>query len=379
MPKHKHVINLLETYVKGSDFKNKAFVFGGYLRDCIVGREPGDIDIILTAPAEEGLRFGVEFAKFAGDYEEGKNPTQINNAIRLCVCKGTPNEMWLDITPYNGDGVHEESVEQLIHSSFYHRDFAVNALYQDLTTGAIIDPAGISMKAFVERSLNTVTNDYDSLFWCFPSRLYRMFRIQAQTGFSIPTAQIEYARDHWWLGNFIERERIITEVARLREGKYASLALSNLKYAKLDPSDLTRADVFLGTGWCECEPGQEPARVKKEPHARWTSKNPVIYLNPSVEAVEIEFTKSGYCDFNAIQFSRGDGPLEEQVLDGNSVRIPTAGVKQMTLEIPSFVPSKVTDTTDSRELGIYVTKINTYKMGEKTETLIDCVPNYIAV
>ena len=181
------------------------------------------------------------------------------------------------------------------------------------------------------------------------------------------------------LGNFIERERITTEVQRLKMGEYADMALKNLRDAKLDPSDFTRAEVYLGTGWCECEPGQEPRRVRQEYHARWASRHPIIYVSPDVDAVEIEFNKPGYTSFNTIQVTWDGSKKEERPFEGISFRIPTFGAKMIEFDIPTFVPSEVMDTKDNRELSIYVSKIITHKMGERTEVLIEHVPYYIEV
>lgn len=374
--RHKEIISILESYVKQSELRNNAFVFGGYLRDCLTNNFPNDLDLILTVPFEVGWKFAVDLAKFTGDYSE-TNPKDLIGAIRLRIFGQTSNEMWIDMTPYTGDGTGIP-VESLIHSSFYHRDFAVNALYQDLTEGTIIDPCHISMKCFVEKNLKTVTEDYDSIFWGFPVRLYRMFRIQSSTGFSIPESQVQYAKNYSWLGSFIERERIIIEMSRMKTGKYAEMALTNLRRAHLDPSDLSRADLYLGSGWYECEPGTEPNRVKDEPHMRWAGSKPEIHLNSSIDSVEIVYSTPLDTDEKFVSVI-ANGSVEKMKMGKDLLVIKPRQSKTITFEFPTFRPCDIMNTTDDRNLSIYVSKFVIHQGGERKEIPMRHVPYYIEI
>lgn len=359
-------------YTKSSKYAGKVYVFGGFLRDLFLGRKPGDIDMLFIGTPEEAGDFSIGLTKQTGDFCQGINPIITNNAIRLCIYKNTSSEMKMDLTPYlPKEG--EICDETIVRATFCHRDFAINGIYLDLTTGIIADPANISYKSLENKILTTVSDDYDGIFKGFPIRLYRMFRFQSELGFEIPNKQLEYARNNAWLANFIERERIKIEINRIQSGKFSNIAIKNMKWCNLDPTDCSRSDVFIGDGWYECEPGEEPYRVKEGPYFRWTSGNSILHFNSGVTAIEIGFYNQ--IKDNIIKCIYNDNEYFKTNLNFhyNSLKIPVKG-KHIELNVNTFIPSHCTKTNDNRSLGIYVREIIIYRKDISTKYDISKVP-----
>lgn len=364
------VYELFRDYVNKTEYCGKVFIFGGYIRDRIIGIIPNDIDAILVGDTKDAMKLAMKLVSETKDMETRNLPVKINNAIRFYI-----NDVRIDITslpPIEGGTPRDV----MCHAAIYHRDFAINGMCLNLENEEVFDGSGSSIKAIFQRSLVTARDDYDSIFYNHPARLYRMFRLQSKLNLTIPESQIEYARYKWWLSNFVERDRIKIEFDQIKQGPNAKKSLELLKYAKLDPTDLSRGDVFIQDGWHECEPGQEPKRYREGLHTRWTSPKANLLISPSVDAIELIYFKSEHAKSDILYYTIND--KEDKIpLGPTSVIIPTAGGGRLTIRTNTFRPSDVFESDDTRELGLYVSKINIFKLGIKTEILIDYIPYHL--
>lgn len=144
----------------------KVFVVGGAVRDALRGKEPKDIDLMVTGlPADEVRHAlgqlegkvdltGKDFGVFR--YNEKGNEVEIALPRRERDLKVGPNGR-----PLPGEADHTMTPEE----DLFRRDFTVNAMAVDLDNGHLIDPFG-GLKDVHEgrlRTLNTKSLSDDPL------------------------------------------------------------------------------------------------------------------------------------------------------------------------------------------------------------------------
>jgi poly(A) polymerase len=175
----------------------QSYLVGGYVRDGLIGRGSGDIDIAVAGEA-------LSIARQTADAFQGKFVVldERNKIARVVF----PEEGWhLDFTAMRGN----------IEQDLAHRDFTIDAmaieLHQiagDLTQLEVIDPFAGSRD--LERGLIRAVSD--SAFKEDPLRLLRAVRLQAELGFTIDDGTESMIKDHCHLIINISGERIRDEL-----------------------------------------------------------------------------------------------------------------------------------------------------------------------
>ena len=150
--------------------KVRAYVIGGYVRDCFLGRECNDIDIVV-----EGS--GIDFARAVGE-ATGKYVSYFKNF-------GTA------MMHYNGDeiefvGARKESYRRdsrkpivengTLEDDQLRRDFTINAMAFSLQKedfGALVDPFGGIRDLSLIRLILTILCECFVLFVLLPNSLLR--------------------------------------------------------------------------------------------------------------------------------------------------------------------------------------------------------------
>lgn len=177
---------------------------GGCVRDKLLGKLPQDYDIATSATPEQvcqlfpktetvGAHFGVVLVKLGGigqevatfrtdgSYQDGRRPDGVNFA--------TPAE---DAT---------------------RRDFTINGLFEDPTTGEIIDFVG--GKADLEAQLIRAIGNPEDRFAEDSLRLLRAIRMATVTGFGIEPATWTAIQQHSTDLNRVSIERIREEFCKI--------------------------------------------------------------------------------------------------------------------------------------------------------------------
>jgi tRNA nucleotidyltransferase/poly(A) polymerase len=143
--------------------KKGVYIVGGSIRDLLCGRTPIDYDLAVTNVPD---RFARSLAsRTAGHVVEfGKHGHTILRVI-------TGND-YFDIMPLNG-----ESIEDDLH----RRDFTINALALEVSSGNLIDPTG-GRQDLAAKKVRMVDRD---VFRNDPVRLLRAYRMAATFDFTI--------------------------------------------------------------------------------------------------------------------------------------------------------------------------------------------------
>lgn len=188
-----------------SFFPNKIYLVGGSVRDCLMGKDTYDRDLIVTD--EDAGIFSQKVAEFFG----GKFiPLDVENHIYRVVLSDKLNS--LDIT---------NPVENSMEKDIKRRDLTINAVAVDIKNCEILDLVG---------GLNDIKNQVlkgieDENFVDDPLRILRVFRFYSLLGFEIDEHLLSIVTKYSDLIEKPAKERIEYELMKLFSGKYADLSL----------------------------------------------------------------------------------------------------------------------------------------------------------
>lgn len=189
-----------------------AYLVGGCVRDFLIDREISDIDMVC---------FSHDYKEFA-HYVRILMPSawvEFKDNIRLAC----PN-LEIDISKPRGETIKEDLCK---------RDFTINNLAMDFDGNIVGDRSDIDKKLIRHVSETSFSED--------PLRLLRAFRFAAQLGFTIDDATIKKISAEKEMIRQSASERVLAEISKLCDGKYAAGALIMLRESGL-------ADIIFGDG-----------------------------------------------------------------------------------------------------------------------------------
>jgi hypothetical protein len=195
---------LFAELLPGTKFEGKVFAVGGYVRDQLQHREPADLDMVVEMP------YGAQ--RFAG-FLLDEFPDKLSEPEPLTYKLPIWNMHFIDDVTYNGelyrvsgaelDLTDTQTLQRLdgeldtaygpISDDVLRRDYTVNMLYKDLTSGEILDPTGTG-QTDIERGVLRARPDEDVIraFEQQPKRMLRLVRFMAQYDWQ-PDPEIEQA------------------------------------------------------------------------------------------------------------------------------------------------------------------------------------------
>jgi tRNA nucleotidyltransferase (CCA-adding enzyme) len=200
----------------------EAYLVGGAVRDYLIGKSVGDLDIATSAKPEQVMKV-------------------FNKVIPVGIEHGTVlvrfEKESFEITTFRTEGTysdyrHPDRVEFVtdIAADLARRDYTVNAIAMD-RNGRIVDPFS-GREAIGKQQLITVGNAYDR-FEEDPLRMMRGVRFVSQLGYELDqeAREVMESRRSWL--NRIAIERIAIELEKLCRGDYVKTAVRLLLQAKL--------------------------------------------------------------------------------------------------------------------------------------------------
>ncbi len=194
----------------------EAWAVGGAVRDCLMGREPGDWDVCTSARPEETE------AAFAG---ERLIETGLKHGTVTVLLDGAP----LEITTYRADGAysdhrHPDAVRfsDTLTEDLARRDLTVNALAYAPGRG-VMDP--FDGEADIRRGLLRAVGEPERRFEEDALRILRTLRFASQLGFAIESATAAAMETKKSLLRFISAERVREELTKLLCGPAAAPVL----------------------------------------------------------------------------------------------------------------------------------------------------------
>ena len=211
--------------IKGSEWENKIYAVGGYVRDQLRGVDAKDLDLVVDAP-NGGIEFSKWFTKKIGNYKEEKNP--------VIYPKFGTSKFHLNGVTHNGislDGFEIEAVmprseqytvgsrkpevqQTTLKGDAERRDINFNALYKNISTGEIMDFTGKGIED-LEKGLIRTPIDPDKTFQDDALRQLRLIRFYAKYGYDIPLYIIRSMKKNAHRLKDISSERIQDELNKM--------------------------------------------------------------------------------------------------------------------------------------------------------------------
>ncbi|WLD91801.1 CCA tRNA nucleotidyltransferase [Alkalihalobacillus sp. AL-G] len=195
----------------------EAYIVGGFVRDKLLGRSLGDIDIATSASPEEVQRI-------------------FNKTIPVGIVHGTVIVRWkkqsYEVTTFRSDGEYsdyrhptEVHFHDSIEQDLARRDFTMNAMAQEIN-GSILDPFG-GKKDIEERLIRAVGVSAER-FQEDPLRMMRAIRFVSLLGFQIEERTKQALIEQAFLLEKVSTERIRDEFEKLLLGDYCQKAMQLL-------------------------------------------------------------------------------------------------------------------------------------------------------
>ncbi len=187
----------------------EAYLVGGCVRDLLLGREPKDWDITTNA-LPENIQSLFEDSFYENDF----------GTVGVVTTSDDPKLKVIEITPYRIEGKysnarHPDEVQfsDALEDDLERRDFTINAIAYDASTGEIVD-AHDGRADLQRRILKTVGKAHDR-FEEDALRMLRALRLAAELDFAIDSEAMAGIAAQASQLKKISRERVRDELVRI--------------------------------------------------------------------------------------------------------------------------------------------------------------------
>jgi putative nucleotidyltransferase with HDIG domain len=257
----KEVEKLLRVLLPGTIFANKTYAVGGFTRDEILGVESKDLDIVvemkdgaekltkflhdklnpfITQPHQMGAGYPIWQITFKDDIIYNRDIFHTNGAI--IEFADTMKETFPDKNSRQRKtefGSLKEDIER--------RDFVVNMLLKDLSTGEFVDLVGTSISDIKQGILRGNPNvDLNKIFCDDPIRMVRCLRFSAKYNWQVPFSILKIIKKNAQRIEIVSAERIMGELEKLMKIGKLHKAIKMMKVVGLLKYILPEVQVMIG-------------------------------------------------------------------------------------------------------------------------------------
>jgi poly(A) polymerase len=225
----KEMERLFLQLLPGTEFAGKAYAVGGYVRDEVMGIDSKDLDIVVGFP--NGAE---ELAKFIAKTFPGKTSTprqmgsypiwyiMFKDDVELGgkVYKTKGGE--LDLADSQKEAFPDPESRQretsfgTVEEDVARRDFTVNMLLKDLTTGKLADFTGVSIHDIKHGILRGHPKvPLDQTFTDDPLRMLRLIRFMVKYGWRPDQSAVDAVKRNAYRIEIISHERVRDELIKI--------------------------------------------------------------------------------------------------------------------------------------------------------------------
>lgn len=202
----------------------EAYLVGGCVRDTLLGRTPKDWDITTNATPEQiQALFGEDETFYENDFG--------TVGVKIAQEAGGDLDGIVEVTPYRTESTYSDARRpDVVHfadtlsEDLKRRDFTINALAYDPTTGELVDEYD-GQADLARKSLRAV-GDAHERFAEDALRMLRAVRFTAELGFSIEGETMMAIANNAALLEKISHERIRDELTRMILSPEPAMALA---------------------------------------------------------------------------------------------------------------------------------------------------------
>jgi poly(A) polymerase len=250
--KEQTIIALIKDTIKETEFEGRVHLVGGYVRDELLGRPSKDIDLVIDMD-NGGIQFTEWFTKNQGIYKEGSNPVIFPRfGVARFVLEGIEIECVMPRSEVNYEANNRKSIvvrKASLKEDAMRRDFNINTLYKDISTGEIIDFTGAGIRDLKARVIDTPVEP--NLTFGDPKygdalRMLRAIRFAAQLGFTLTERVLEGIEFNRSKLHNISKERIHDELIKILMSDNYVAGIEMLKDTKLLYEFLPEFEAMVG-------------------------------------------------------------------------------------------------------------------------------------
>jgi len=181
-------LQLLQIKMILTTYSNESYLVGGCVRDSLLGIKPKDYDIVTDIPYD---KLDEIFTEAGWDVSRtGENFLVLNIAkdgVQFEICNFRSDSD-------DSDGRRPTSVKiGDINNDFLRRDFTINALYNRMSDGELIDPTGTGISDINTRTLRFVGKAEDRIKEDY-LRIFRFYRF-IKKGFTPAKKDLKKVRE----------------------------------------------------------------------------------------------------------------------------------------------------------------------------------------
>lgn len=226
------IVLALKEIIAGTEYEGHVYTVGGCERDRILGREIKDIDIVVDLP-----NGGIEFAQYLerNGHTVGSVVVYPHYGTAMFRLKDIPEEeiesvqtrkeCYRDIETRN-----PETAYGTLEEDCSRRDFTINAIYRNVSTGEVLDLTNRSIVDITGKWIDTCAEP-DIIFNEDPLRILRAIRFRAQLGgynFHLQNRVQDGMYNNRNRLSIISRERITEEFNKMLMSEYPDKAFNLL-------------------------------------------------------------------------------------------------------------------------------------------------------
>jgi poly(A) polymerase len=224
--KDKAALDFLSKLVQKGPFKGRVYLAGGAPRDMQMGLDPKDLDVLVTGGETAGLDFATWATKEIGNYKEGSNPVIFPKFFTAKFTLDGVTHQGVDLSDVDVEAVAPRKEKYTpgsrkpevsagdIGDDVKRRDFTVNSLLHDLTTGETLDLTGMG-KDDIQKGLVRTPLEPDIIFGEDPLRILRAARFTAKYNWKLPMFMIRSIKRMAPQLKTISKERIHDETNKM--------------------------------------------------------------------------------------------------------------------------------------------------------------------
>ena len=201
------------------------YAVGGCVRDMLLRRPVHDVDLTSRLRPDELLSRACAFGLDAHTVQ------QTLGTVLLTVDGQTFEHTTFRTESYGADGAHRPDAVTFANTpqeDALRRDFSINALYQHVLSGEVVDPTG-GLYDVGRRVLRTTTADPTVILRDDGLRILRLVRFASSLGFTVDPKTWEAAKANAALLRDVAWERIRQELDRILTGEHVFEGLTLLK------------------------------------------------------------------------------------------------------------------------------------------------------
>ena len=171
------IVEKIRETIKGTEFENKAFIAGGWVRDKVMGNPSKDIDIVVSCDNNGGIRL----AQFLSEKLNGTNVVIFERFRTAQIVIDGLDIEFVMTRKEEYDGITRKPVVSFgtIEDDVMRRDLTINSLLFNISTEEILDLTGKGLED-IKNGIVRTTNDPDFIFQQDPLRLMRSIRFAAR-------------------------------------------------------------------------------------------------------------------------------------------------------------------------------------------------------